>query len=104
MIYTQSRHEIYPKEDYHHFRQENASANSSLISVLALATVAMVGLTLAGHFGAFAVSSAGQIGCYVVTGSAGLALIVAIASRCIGCSKSQDSSKMVVQHCFCKLA
>ncbi len=69
---------------YHNHRQENACASGSLITALVIATVTMVGLTLAVHFGAFEVSSAGQIGFYVGTGAAGLALIAAISSRCIG--------------------
>ena len=91
MFHTLDRHGIFAEEKCHKPRQENASANSSLISVLALATVAMVGLTLAAYFGACEVGSAGFIGCYVGTGVAGLvALIAAIASRCIEDSKPQE--------------
>ena len=88
MVNTPTRHEICPKkEHYHNLRQENACTNSSLITALAIAAVAMVGVTLAMYFGAFRVSPAGLIGCYVGTGAVDLALIVAIALPCIGGSK-----------------
>ena len=81
------------KEHYHNLRQENAPANNSRISVLALATLTMIGLALAVHFGALGVSSAGSIAlCYIGGGIAGLGLIVAIALRCRGIRSSNESS------------
>ncbi len=91
MVYTSNSHEIYARKGHYHSpRQENACANDgSLITLLAIATVAMVAVTSAAYFGVFAVNSASLIGCYIETSVIGLALIVAIASRCIEASKHQ---------------
>ncbi len=79
------------RKEYYQPCQENARVNHSLISTLAIATVAMIGLTLAMHFGAFTVNPAGLTTCSVVTGVVGLGLITAIASRCIGFPKSTQA-------------
>ncbi len=86
MVFTADSRICAERKEYHELRQENARANHSLISTLAIATIAMIGLTLAMHFGA-AVGPAGLIACSVVTGGVGLGLIAASALRCIGFPK-----------------
>ena len=80
-------HNLAERKESHEHRQENARADRSLVSALFIATIAMVGLTLALHLGGSAVSQTGLTACSVGTALTGLGLIAAIASRCMGSSK-----------------
>ena len=74
-------------------RQENKGVHNSLITLLAVATVALVGAILATYFGAFDASSADEIALYVVTVVAELAIIPALFFEYVSRpTKSQSSN------------